>query len=781
MNKNHSAMLKFSVILFVILIQVFALGTQSYNFTPEDRNASSAIISFSTCNADSYQLTEPIGEGVFLQAFYWQVPDNGKWWSMIQEFIPEFASVGFDALWTPPMSKTPYGDVSSCGYEPYDYYDLGEFDQMGRIRTRYGTRTELENMINEANNYGIAIVADIVINHNVGGELEYNTFTNSQTETNFMNIASGKFPRNYSHFYPCAYGDMDAYSFADFPDVCHKHPYVRSELIKWGEWLRDEIGFDGWRFDVALGIDADMLRDWMTNVTGWGVAEYWGGSPDDLDEYLDNASNMITAFDFFLMYELQSMATGEGRYNMYNLVSSGLLGKRKDQAVTFVVNHDTVRNPFFDIEPENRLLPYAYILTHEGYPCVFWEDYFDLNLQPHIKTLANIRNNYTKGDLSVLYIDHDLYIAQRNGDPGIIVGLNDNPTQWKEGVVSTKWVNTTLHDLTGQAPDVEVDENGIATIMIPPMGYAVFSDSKTITTVPAIPDIENPIIPTTIDYGVISIDGKLDETWGAPIYVDPLWDASGNQRDLTNFYLKHDNTNLYVGFGYGHKLWTEDAVHYGIAIDVRDGGSRQDPWVHPNISWSFFSSLPEYIYYLETETTNESWREIQDATKYSYDPSGGWDSGSSLNPSEFDSNSILGFTEMKIPLSEIDLSEGGELSVMVFSTVNGKLGAADYVPNDPTTDGSGESESWLTMPDPLNFLIEKTTTQETTSEPTTEPTTTPETSTIASSETTTISTVVSSTTLPSPTTNEGSIFMIGVIFAMLILALNSSRRRKPKK
>jgi alpha-amylase len=47
---------------------------------------------------------------------------------------------------------------------------------------------------------------------------------------------------------------------------------------------------------------------------------------------------------------------------------------RPAQAVTFVENHDLERDsPIIN----EKLLAYAFILTHEGYPRVFWQDYFN--------------------------------------------------------------------------------------------------------------------------------------------------------------------------------------------------------------------------------------------------------------------------------------------------------------------------------------------------------------------------------------------------------------------
>ncbi|MFX1534611.1 MAG: alpha-amylase domain-containing protein [Promethearchaeota archaeon] len=646
----------------------------------------------------------PIGEGVLLQGFYWDTPDHGVWWKTLTNLLPEFKETGFDAIWLPPSSKTREGETASNGYEPFDYYDLGEFNQQGRVRTRFGTRQELEDLIAAANSNGIGIVADIVMNHNVGGEPEYNPYTGTTTYTNFMNVASGKFPRNYSHFWPNEYGSGDNYQFANFPDLCHKHPYVRSELIKWGAWLRDEIGYDGWRFDVAAGIEPEMLRDWMRNNSGFGIAEYWYGTYNNLTDYLDAAEGTIAAFDFFLMYELRNMAIGKGFYDMRDLRHRGLLGDgRINQSITFVANHDTVRDDNVKID-KNKHMAYAFILTHEGYPSVFWQDYFDVNLQPHIKVLMKIHNQYAKGSTTVLHADNDLYIAQRNGDPGLIIALNDNTNFSRAISVQTKWKSTTLIDLTQQASDVEVNDNGEATLTVPPSSYAVWTEAEEPLTTYPLTHPDEPETKQEIENATITIDGNLDHEWGYPHYIDTLGDASYNRRDLTNLYLTHDEDNLYVGFAYGRNPYYQN-IHYGIALNVRDGGSREDPWVHETIRWAG-DHEPDYIIYLETDSSDNAWQEVNKATQFSYNPElEEWDNGTSLPSDNYASNNILGFTEIKIPLEDIDLENGGNLSIMVFSTVEGKPAAVDSIPHDRFTDGFGDEDSWLTLPEPIFINI----------------------------------------------------------------------------
>ena len=56
-----------------------------------------------------------------------------------------------------------------------------------------------------------------------------------------------------------------------------------------------------------------------------------------------------------------------------------MLTDRASAAVTFVENHDVVRD---DPIVRDKMLAYAFILTHQGYPCVFghWLDHDSIAL-----------------------------------------------------------------------------------------------------------------------------------------------------------------------------------------------------------------------------------------------------------------------------------------------------------------------------------------------------------------------------------------------------------------
>ncbi|KAF9025783.1 glycoside hydrolase [Hymenopellis radicata] len=67
-------------------------------------------------------------------------------------------------MWLPPPTKAAGQD--SVGYDIYDLYDLGEFDQKGGQRIKYGTKEELSHLINKGTKErGMATYIDAVLNH----------------------------------------------------------------------------------------------------------------------------------------------------------------------------------------------------------------------------------------------------------------------------------------------------------------------------------------------------------------------------------------------------------------------------------------------------------------------------------------------------------------------------------------------------------------------------------------------------------------------------------------
>ncbi|MBI5297420.1 MAG: DUF1939 domain-containing protein [Chloroflexi bacterium] len=441
--------------------------------------------------------------GVMLQTFYWDCPrEEGReyqWWNYIRSKLPVLAQAGFTSLWLPPAHKA--GNISgpSMGYDPYDFYDLGEYDQKGGIPTWFGTRQELDALIRDAHGYHMSLIADIVVNHNNGAdEQEVNPIT-GQSRWTFFNPRSGRFPRNWECFHPNMYESWDEMAFGDMPDLSHRNPTVYGELLQFARWLIEEVGFDGFRYDFVKGYGAytiqaiqeyRYLRDGQY-IRPYGVAEFWDNA-HAIENWVDLAnfsnSNPVDAFDFPLR-ELLKAVCDEYGFSLRNLATWDTVLKQQPQSVvTFVENHD-LRDEGRPIT-NDKLLAYSYILTHEGYPCVFWKDYFNYDLAlegtPNgIAALVGVHENYAAGSASTLFLNDDLYIMQRSGygsAPGLIYVLNNRGDSWNGAWVDTQWRNTSFEPVAwwsktdGQRPaDQSTGADGRAQFFAPPRGYAVYA------------------------------------------------------------------------------------------------------------------------------------------------------------------------------------------------------------------------------------------------------------------------------------------------------------------
>jgi alpha-amylase len=440
--------------------------------------------------------------GVMMQTFHWDCPRLDKkefqWWNYINEKVPSLAKVGFTSLWLPPIHKAANLFGPSMGYDPYDYYDLGEFDQKGTVPTWFGTRKELESLIGNAHKHGLGLIADIVINHNSGADAQEVNPITGQSRWTVFNPKSGKFPRNWECFHPSMYESWDEMTFGDMPDLSHRNPYVYTEILKLMRWLIEEIGFDGFRYDFVKGYGANTITaiqeyHYMRNgklFVPYGVAEYWDSTTNTL-KWVEAAnfsnSNPVDAFDFPLRELLKGLCDQYG-FGLKSLVyGETILQKQPQTTVTFVENHD-LRDEGRPIT-NDKLLAYSYIMTHEGYPCVFWKDYynFDLALEdtPNgIAALVGVHEKYAAGSTNVLYLDDDLYIMQRGGygnQPGLIYVLNNRGDRWNGQWVTTQWRNVTLQPVawwskndSARPVDQPVNSDGSAQFFAAPRGFAVY-------------------------------------------------------------------------------------------------------------------------------------------------------------------------------------------------------------------------------------------------------------------------------------------------------------------
>ena len=106
--------------------------------------------------------------GVMMQYFEWNMPNDGDLWNQLKRDASHLHAIGITAVWIPPAYKALKQDDE--GYGTYDLYDLGEFDQKETIRTKYGTKQQLQEMIDELHKNQVGVYLDAVMNHKAGAD-----------------------------------------------------------------------------------------------------------------------------------------------------------------------------------------------------------------------------------------------------------------------------------------------------------------------------------------------------------------------------------------------------------------------------------------------------------------------------------------------------------------------------------------------------------------------------------------------------------------------------------
>ena len=78
------------------------------------------------------------------------------------------ANLGISHVWMPPAFKAT--NEKDVGYGVYDLFDLGEFQQKGTVRTKYGFKEDYLQAIQALKAQGIQPMADVVLNHKAAAD-----------------------------------------------------------------------------------------------------------------------------------------------------------------------------------------------------------------------------------------------------------------------------------------------------------------------------------------------------------------------------------------------------------------------------------------------------------------------------------------------------------------------------------------------------------------------------------------------------------------------------------
>jgi alpha-amylase len=413
-----------------------------------------------------------------MQYFEWYLPSDGQHWNHLAEDAQHLSDLGISHVWMPPAFKGTNKD--DVGYGVYDLFDLGEFDQKGTIRTKYGFKDEYLNAINRLKDVGIVPMADVVLNHKAAADkLETFEVVEVDPEDRTKEISKPFEIEGWTHFtfdgrqkayndfewhwYHFNGTDFDAkrnksgiyliqgdnkgwaendlvdnengnFDYLMYANLDYKHPEVIENIYSWVDWFVQTTGVLGFRMDAVKHIDSFFMRNFIRDVKEkqgqdfYVFGEFWNAKEEDNNTYLEKTENRFDLVDVRLHNNLYDASLEGADYDLTTIFDQTLVKNHPEHAVTFVENHDTQRGQALESTVEEWFKPAAYaliLLREDGLPCLFYGDYYGIegefaqeSFQEVLDTLLYARKELAYGEQIDYFDDPNCIGWTRSGNEG---------------------------------------------------------------------------------------------------------------------------------------------------------------------------------------------------------------------------------------------------------------------------------------------------------------------------------------------------------------------------
>ena len=447
---------------------VFALDTTTISLTVTYPNNPKQATLYDTPVKD--QNTD-----VMLQAFYWaHVGNTGEdytefgdvKWGALNAEAAEIAA-NFDLVWLAPSQET----ADYTGYLPINYSKQGQVSGNTEGHSPWGSAQDLKNLIDNVLNHSSASHPDEYTGPNYNW-CTWNTFDfgrYGQFNPSYTWICKGDemfYGKKGVYGNDCGNNDntdLDEdemkvsykggetwWAESEFNcmysrDWAHKRKEVREMSRAYLTWMRDSIGYDGFRYDFMKGFHGSHLYDYNSaSAPYFSVAELFDGDIDKQLGFLKDANYKTYVFDFPGKFTIYDAAIRE--YKLQNLKGNGytlIYGDYKKYAVTFCDNHDSFHeegkslnyhaNTIDDRQAHQAL---AYLLSMPGVPCVlypYWHNYkAECQAFIHARRAVGVHSESTVQDWAGSGAEGDNYytalIQGTNGQLFLKLGYDCNPT-----------------------------------------------------------------------------------------------------------------------------------------------------------------------------------------------------------------------------------------------------------------------------------------------------------------------------------------------------------------
>ena len=377
--------------------------------------------------------------GVMLQGFSWDSYNESQW-KVLEKQADELKGY-IDLVWLPQSGKC-IETTQVMGYMPYYYFNQN---------SSFGSEAELRSLITKFKAAGIGAIADVVINHrNTEGWYTfpaetYKGVTYQMQSTDICKNDDGGETATQAakNGVSLSQNNDEGTDFGGCRDIDHKSENVQKVIKAYLKYLKDDLGYTGFRYDMVKGFDGSHVADY-NDATGveYSVGEYWDGN-DKIESWINRTNKKSAAFDFQFRYNVRDAVNGAANGKVTTSSDWSKLNSNDNlmhdanyrrYAVTFVENHDTQkRSESEQNDPlrKDTIAANAYMLAMPGTPCIFqphWSAYKseikEMIAARKYAGITNMSNYANKQSKKTLYVNevtgtkHKLLVAVGNDAAG---------------------------------------------------------------------------------------------------------------------------------------------------------------------------------------------------------------------------------------------------------------------------------------------------------------------------------------------------------------------------
>ena len=379
--------------------------------------------------------------GVMLQGFSWDSYNESQW-KVLEKQADELKGY-IDLVWLPQSGKC-LETTQVMGYMPYYYFNQN---------SSFGSEAELRSLITKFKAAGIGAIADVVINHrNTDGWYTfpaetYKGVTYQMQSTDICKNDDGGITATQAATdgVSLSQNNDEGTDFGGCRDIDHKSENVQKVIKAYLKYLKDDLGYTGFRYDMVKGFDGSHVADY-NDATGveYSVGEYWDGN-DKIESWINKTNKKSAAFDFQFRYNVRDAVNGAANGKVTTSSDWSKLNSNDNlmhdanyrrYAVTFVENHDTQkRSESEQNDPlrKDTIAANAYMLAMPGTPCIFqphWNAYKseikEMIAARKYAGITNMSNYANKQSKKTLYVNevtgtkHKLLVAVGNDAAGYV-------------------------------------------------------------------------------------------------------------------------------------------------------------------------------------------------------------------------------------------------------------------------------------------------------------------------------------------------------------------------